>query len=74
MHRYLAVAGMGAIVFFALLFSDGRPPAGAEGMAASDELLQKLDEIAAGQKTILGKLEEMRNELAIIKIRITQNQ
>lgn len=45
-------------------------------MAQGDEAdnAQKLDTIIENQKTILAELASMKNELTIIKIRITQAQ
>ena len=38
------------------------------------ELLKKLDEITQGQKAILDELASMKEDLRIIKIRVTQIQ
>lgn len=38
------------------------------------EIMQKLDDVLANQKTILGNLANIKEELNIVKIRITQRQ
>ncbi len=39
---------------------------------AQVDVLKKLDELITGQKQVLAKLEEMKQELYIIKIRATK--
>ena len=46
----------------------------AEDQPASAEVLNKLDDIAAEQKNILRELSDIKQELEIIKIRVTQRQ
>jgi len=47
----------------------------AQGQSTSDyALLGKLDEILKGQKEIMEDLALMREELRVIKIRVTQQQ
>jgi hypothetical protein len=45
----------------------------AQGSDSAD-ILKKLDDVIAGQKAILDSLASMKEELNIIKIRITQQQ
>ena len=47
----------------------------AEGQGADDpSVLAKLDEVLSGQKAIMADIAAMKEELRIIKIRITQQQ
>jgi len=47
----------------------------AQSLGASDlEVLAKLDAILSGQKVIMDDLAAMKEELGIIKIRVTQSQ
>ena len=40
----------------------------------NDEVLKKLDDVLANQQAILTALAQMREEIQIIKIRVTQVQ
>jgi len=42
--------------------------------ADSPELFQRLDQIAADQKAILAELAEMKEQMRILTIRVTQSQ
>ncbi len=61
------------VVLSMLLAVTGRP-INAQGQTSDPEILKKLDEILAGQKTISQKLDTLKEELYIIKIRVTQQQ
>ena len=46
----------------------------AEGESADPEISKKLDDILANQQAILGELAAIKEELNIVKIRVTQQQ
>lgn len=46
----------------------------AQETGSDSDISKKLDEISDAQKTILREIEAIKEELRVIKIRITQNQ
>ena len=44
------------------------------GMGSEEGVSQKLDDILSSQKTILAEISAIKEELKIIKIRVTQSQ
>jgi len=42
--------------------------------AKQDEILNKLDQILSNQKAIMDQMESLKQELNIVKIRVTQQQ
>jgi hypothetical protein len=64
----------GCFVLAALILS-GLAIFNSDRLRAEDaQLTAKLEEIANGQEKILAEIQAIRQELDIIKIRITQNQ
>jgi hypothetical protein len=65
------------IVVFAIVFSllsVVYRSAAAEALSANADIIKKLDEISSGQQKILEEIAAMKEELNIIKIRVTQIQ
>lgn len=59
----------------AVLISAGGKTTCAQGTAGADSgIMAKLDQVLANQRTILDELAAMREELRIVKIRVTQTQ
>ena len=62
------------VVVAALLGMTGRAIHAQSSGASDSSVLAKLSEILNNQKSIMGDLASMKEELRIIKIRITQSQ
>lgn len=69
---FLVLAVFLVVVF--VLTAAANKPGNAEDRVATSDLSKKLDDLLAGQKAILSQLADMKEELRIIKIRITQAQ
>jgi hypothetical protein len=67
--RYFAIIAAVAVIAFGIIVF-----AGSSLKAEDAELSQKLAEIADNQKRIMEDISVIKEELRIIKIRITQNQ
>lgn len=55
-----------------LIFNYG--PLHAEGENGNSEIIAKLDEVSKGQAEIMAAINSMKEDLRIIKIRVTQSQ
>ncbi len=67
----------GAAVFIAgiacgLVFTYG--PLHAQGSISESDIMAKLDEISKGQEEVVAAINSIKEELQIIKIRVTQSQ
>ena len=62
------------MVLVALLLVGGAGPAYAQPRDDTAEMAAQIDEIAEDQKTILATLAEMKEQLRILTIRVTQAQ
>jgi len=68
---------LGLVVSFAviaLLLAVTERQLAAEGSGSDMNILSKLDNILAGQKAMLDDMAYIKEELKIIKIRVTQSQ
>ena len=72
---------IGLVLFFvtiaALLLVINKPTAAqtaAAGAGANTDIMKKLEDIAKDQKAILDDLAAIKQELYIVKIRVSQNQ
>lgn len=66
--------GISLIVISSLLAFTGRPIWAQEEAGYDQEITKRLDDIVKTQKEILDSIASMKEELKIIKIRITQAQ
>ena len=71
--NFLVILAVSLVLIAAGLAFNSRP-IGAEDQGADQELSKKLSEIADNQKKIFSDIAEIKEDLRIIKIRITQNQ
>ena len=62
------------VIAAALLTVTGRPTQAQGSGAADPALIAKLDEILNNQKLIMAELSSLKDELNIVKIRVTQVQ
>lgn len=66
-----------SLVVIAVLLAISDRPSKAEDdteSAVSEEVSKKLDQVLKGQKAILDGIESLKEELNIVKIRVTQIQ
>lgn len=68
----IALAAAVAVAVSLLAFNIG--PSAAEDRAGYSDIMRKLDEIIAEQKSMREELAAIKEELNIVKIRVTQNQ
>jgi hypothetical protein len=67
--------GLAALLIAAsLLFALAGRTVGAQSGAGDDAVLKKLDDIIRAQKELAADIDAIRQDLSIIKIRVTQNQ
>ena len=72
MKKILIGIVVSAAVISALIMFEGRPVKAED--AAGGAVLAKLDEVMNNQKAILDELASIKEELGIVKIRVTQMQ
>ena len=73
MKRILIGFVVSAAVAASLLALTGGS-ARAQGASSDTDMSRKLDEIMKGQKAIQDDIAAIKQELAVIKVRVTQNQ
>jgi len=71
--KFFILVAVSLVIIAALLAPTNRPLS-AEGQGSDPELSKKLSEIADNQKKILDEIQVIKEDLRIIKIRVTQNQ
>lgn len=72
MKNIIALVVIGALLLSASMFTNYVVRARAEG--DDSELSKKMDDIIKSQKDILQGITELKEELRIVKIRVTQAQ
>lgn len=72
-NKFVAAAVIAVFVISGVLFLVSTSTH-AEGAVDSQEISRKLEEVLNNQKTILADLAALRNEIQIVKIRVTQQQ
>lgn len=64
-----------ALVSFGMIFSGrGIEAQQQDASAAINDLSAKVDQLVQGQKEIMNMIEELKEEMRIVKIRVTQAQ
>ncbi|MFA5146552.1 MAG: hypothetical protein WC515_04170 [Candidatus Omnitrophota bacterium] len=63
-----------SLIVISLLLAITNRPAKAQNEGSSPEVLKKLDEVLRAQKEVLDGIKSLREEVQIVKIRVTQQQ
>ena len=65
---------IGLVITLSILIFANRTTRAQESTDSSKEILNKLDSVLNNQKTILQSLASLKEELYVVKIRVTQGQ